>query len=52
MGRAKRAREALWRENGARVDPPVDRSWSLSPGTMLGAIVAGIVVLVVLGFLN
>lgn len=52
MGKVRREREALWKENGSRLDPPVDRSWSLSPGTMLGAVVAGVIVLLVLGFLN
>jgi hypothetical protein len=52
MGKVRREREAQWKENGWRGDPPVDRSWSLSPGTMLGATVAGVIVLVVLGLLN
>ena len=40
------------RENLGREEPPLDRSWSLSPGTMLGASVLGVAVLIVLGFIN
>ena len=52
MGRAaRRHRENGFNENGPD-GPPIGGSWSLSPGTMLGANVVGVVVLIVLGFLN
>lgn len=44
MGKAAR--------NHERVAPAIEGSWSLSPGTMLGTIVVGVVMLLVLTFLN
>ena len=41
-----------YRENNERMTPSVDSSWFLSPGTMLGAILVGVGVLLFLGFLN
>ena len=40
------------RENSERFVPPAGRSWSISPGTMLGAIVVGLYALIFLNFLN
>jgi protein-disulfide isomerase len=42
----------LYRESNDRVVPSVDRSWSLSPGSMLGAIIVGVGLLLVLSVVN
>ena len=47
MSKARRDREDTGRD-----EPAIGRSWSLSPGTMLGASVVGVAVLIVLGFIN
>ena len=41
-----------YRDNNEPVVPSMERSWSLSPGSMLGAIGVGVGLLLVLGFLN
>ena len=41
-----------YRENIETLAPPAGRSWSVSPGTMLGAIVVGVYALIFLGLLN
>ena len=40
------------RADAGRDEAPMGRSWSVSPGTMLGAIVLGVAVLIVLVLIN
>jgi protein-disulfide isomerase len=47
MSKPRRDRDQVW--NGPA---PLESSWSLSPGTMLGALVVGVGVLILLGFLT
>ena len=40
------------RDNHVRPLPPLERSWSLSPGAMLGATLMGVALVALLTFLN